>query len=309
MVTKYESEIHQLRQELEQAYQTISKEEKKRLQLEDELRKMLLKNMTSLNVEALNIFQHINQSKNAQDILPANISRLSEHSLLLDESQLSASNNNEFLRASPSPKESVLHVTPSSMTTANYPGVFQSNYNQQHHHQHQNGHSSSNTAHMDHNYNQQHQNQQQQQEKWNQFMRFQQDHHQQPPPQQQHPTNNTDAQNSNNQAYFGRLSEMYKQSVSGKLAKNAVATAPIPPPVPQKPSAHPHHSMSGASSETKRVNIAPQRNQNTPNRVVAGGSVVKHLEPQPSAHHPTSAQKNAVKPTSGFGQASDRFKR
>lgn len=59
---QYENEQTRLNQDLHDAYQLIKKEEMKRIQLEEEMRRMFLKNMTAMNKEALNIFNHVNKA-------------------------------------------------------------------------------------------------------------------------------------------------------------------------------------------------------------------------------------------------------
>jgi hypothetical protein len=61
MVSSYETEINKLRLELQDAYKAIKQEEVKRTKLEDDVRRLLLKNMTSMNMEALHIFKQVNK--------------------------------------------------------------------------------------------------------------------------------------------------------------------------------------------------------------------------------------------------------
>lgn len=61
MVTHYETEQSKLQNDLHDAYTLIKKEEQKRLQLEEAMRKMFVKNMNTMNMEALSIFQSINK--------------------------------------------------------------------------------------------------------------------------------------------------------------------------------------------------------------------------------------------------------
>jgi hypothetical protein len=62
MVRRYESELRNKDKDLEDCYQDLRKEEQKRLQLEDEVKRLLLKNMTTMNMEALALFKQINSS-------------------------------------------------------------------------------------------------------------------------------------------------------------------------------------------------------------------------------------------------------
>lgn len=57
MIAKYESEISKLREDLAEAYNVAQQETNKRQQMEEDLRRMFLKNMTNLNMEALSLFQ------------------------------------------------------------------------------------------------------------------------------------------------------------------------------------------------------------------------------------------------------------
>lgn len=61
MVAHYETEQSKLQNDLHDAYTLIKKEEQKRLQLEEAMRKMFVKNMNTMNMEALSIFQSINK--------------------------------------------------------------------------------------------------------------------------------------------------------------------------------------------------------------------------------------------------------
>lgn len=57
MVVQYESEVTSLQIELQEAQQVIRQERLRRQQLEEDLRRMFLKNMTTMNMEALSLFQ------------------------------------------------------------------------------------------------------------------------------------------------------------------------------------------------------------------------------------------------------------
>jgi hypothetical protein len=63
MVMKYENELQTVQQELQDSYTLIKSEEKKRFLLEEEIRKILTKNMSTMNVEALHLFQSINSNR------------------------------------------------------------------------------------------------------------------------------------------------------------------------------------------------------------------------------------------------------
>lgn len=63
MVMKYENELQSVQQELQESYTLIKAEEKKRFLLEEEIRKILTKNMSTMNVEALHLFQSINSNR------------------------------------------------------------------------------------------------------------------------------------------------------------------------------------------------------------------------------------------------------
>jgi hypothetical protein len=58
MVKSYETQIQALREDLKEAYMTIEAEQVRRQQLEEDLRRMFLKNMTAMNFEALTLFQN-----------------------------------------------------------------------------------------------------------------------------------------------------------------------------------------------------------------------------------------------------------
>jgi hypothetical protein len=58
LVGNYETDMAKLRGELAEAYDAVSKEQYRRQQLEEDLRRMFLKNMTVMNMEALSLFQH-----------------------------------------------------------------------------------------------------------------------------------------------------------------------------------------------------------------------------------------------------------
>ncbi len=57
LVHDYETEIAKLKLELGEAYDTVNQEQLRRQQLEEDLRRMFLKNMTVMNMEALSLFQ------------------------------------------------------------------------------------------------------------------------------------------------------------------------------------------------------------------------------------------------------------
>jgi hypothetical protein len=57
IIKKYEGELAKVNQELKEAYNIIRIEQSRRQQLEEDLRRTFLKNMSNLNMEALNIFQ------------------------------------------------------------------------------------------------------------------------------------------------------------------------------------------------------------------------------------------------------------
>jgi hypothetical protein len=57
MVVKYETEVTSLQVELQEAHALIRQERLRRQQLEEDLRRMFLKNMTTMNMEALSLFQ------------------------------------------------------------------------------------------------------------------------------------------------------------------------------------------------------------------------------------------------------------
>ena len=58
IIKKYEYKLNLLRSELGEAHATARQEQLRRQQLEEDLRSTFLKNMTNLNMEAMNIFQH-----------------------------------------------------------------------------------------------------------------------------------------------------------------------------------------------------------------------------------------------------------
>lgn len=58
MVTSYESQLEAMRADLKEAYVTIEAEQLRRQQLEEDLRRLFLKNMTAMNFEALSLFQN-----------------------------------------------------------------------------------------------------------------------------------------------------------------------------------------------------------------------------------------------------------
>ena len=58
IIKKYECRLNLLRNEVGEAHATARQEQLRRQQLEEDLRSTFLKNMTNLNMEAMNIFQH-----------------------------------------------------------------------------------------------------------------------------------------------------------------------------------------------------------------------------------------------------------
>lgn len=54
----YENELNRLRSDAVEAHSAARHEQLRRKQLEEDLRRMLLKNMTAMNFEALSLFQH-----------------------------------------------------------------------------------------------------------------------------------------------------------------------------------------------------------------------------------------------------------
>lgn len=57
MIEKYETEIKTLRENLAEAYSAANTERNRRQQLEEDLRRLFLKNITAMNFEALSLFQ------------------------------------------------------------------------------------------------------------------------------------------------------------------------------------------------------------------------------------------------------------
>ena len=57
LVHDYETEIARLKLELAEACDAVAQEQLRRQQLEEDLRRMFLKNMTVMNMEALSLFQ------------------------------------------------------------------------------------------------------------------------------------------------------------------------------------------------------------------------------------------------------------
>lgn len=57
-MVSYENELNRLRSNASEAHTTARHEQLRRKQLEEDLRRMLLKNMTAMNFEALSLFQH-----------------------------------------------------------------------------------------------------------------------------------------------------------------------------------------------------------------------------------------------------------
>ena len=57
IIKKYEGELAKANQDLQEAHDIIRIEQSRRQQLEEDLRRTFLKNMSNLNMEALNIFQ------------------------------------------------------------------------------------------------------------------------------------------------------------------------------------------------------------------------------------------------------------
>ena len=58
MITSYESQLQSMRVDLKEAYMSIEEEQLRRQQLEENLRRLFLKNMTTMNFEALSLFQN-----------------------------------------------------------------------------------------------------------------------------------------------------------------------------------------------------------------------------------------------------------
>jgi hypothetical protein len=58
IVEAYEGDLNRLRMEAAEAHTASRHEQLRRRQLEEDLRRMLLKNMTAMNFEALSLFQH-----------------------------------------------------------------------------------------------------------------------------------------------------------------------------------------------------------------------------------------------------------
>lgn len=58
MVENYENDLLRLQKELTESKEALSKEIFRRQQLEEDLRRMFLKNITTMNMEALSLFQH-----------------------------------------------------------------------------------------------------------------------------------------------------------------------------------------------------------------------------------------------------------
>jgi hypothetical protein len=115
-----------VKSELTEARQIIAIEEKRRILLEDEMKKMLIKNMKTMNMEALNIFQTINQSNGGLENIPMTMST-PEHSFLSPENIASETKSSHpsldipaiqhtpsYSSSSPalSPKPSTLSVSP-----------------------------------------------------------------------------------------------------------------------------------------------------------------------------------------------------
>ena len=58
MISSYESQLHAMKVDLREAYLSIEAEQLRRQQLEEDLRRLFLKNMTAMNFEALSLFQN-----------------------------------------------------------------------------------------------------------------------------------------------------------------------------------------------------------------------------------------------------------
>jgi len=58
MITSYESQLLAMKEDLREAYLSIEAEQLRRQQLEEDLRRLFLKNMTAMNFEALSLFQN-----------------------------------------------------------------------------------------------------------------------------------------------------------------------------------------------------------------------------------------------------------
>ena len=57
LVARYEKQISQLTMDLQESHEALAQEKSRRQQLEEDLRRMFLKNMTVMNMEALSLFQ------------------------------------------------------------------------------------------------------------------------------------------------------------------------------------------------------------------------------------------------------------
>lgn len=313
---RYESEISQLKNELQEAYQMITKEEKKRLLLEEEIRKLLVKNMTSMNVEALHLFQQINHAKNGEEIsLPNPGQQVNDQSIAssmnlaesvsgqyegneASENNTAASMNRmnmsftDSIASEPlSPKAAAFNVVPVDPT-----------------------------------------------QRWNQFFRNYQQQ-QQPikipqaqtyEPSQRFSRSNGIAERKENSTpgdllieNMNKLSEMYRNALppSTKFANN---TQPQPqqslaPPLP--PQQHIHNNPqfrvtnSRPNQSSRNVpagNQALTTNSNLNNNSSRSSSAPRYLNPTRSNNSnsiapPTSAQKSQ-RPPATFGHSTDRFK-
>lgn len=69
MVHRYENELARARSALAEAYQEVQSEQQRRQQMEEEVKRLLLKNMTAMNMEALAIFKNASTSSTGGPIL------------------------------------------------------------------------------------------------------------------------------------------------------------------------------------------------------------------------------------------------
>jgi hypothetical protein len=65
MAESYEHEIMLLKERLENAEDRATKERARREQLEEDIKRMLLKNLTTMNIETLSVFQQSLLGENA----------------------------------------------------------------------------------------------------------------------------------------------------------------------------------------------------------------------------------------------------
>ncbi len=321
MVTKYENEFQQLKQELQEAYATIQQEEKKRLLLEDEVRKLLVKNMTAINTETLNLFQYINQSNTLDNItLPSSStaqqpSEVNNQSYTLEDSFLTAtsdisainrqqaaplsatlrpavqsshpSSRDESPDSSVSPKPMPYNIAPSPFGATT---MFKSNVGPQ----------------------QQQQQQLQQQRSYDQAPRPGSANKPIIPRSGGNQLYNMNATNggsrgeankpnlyeNSQEAYLSQLSEMYNRSVNA-----TTSFAYVPPQPPQPPSHELNHSTARRSTSPAPVH----RSQNASRYQTTTSSSHRLQGHNTSAvQTPSSAQKGSK---SAFGQSSGRYQK